>query len=96
MVPVEPAMRKPTFKMIAMIQILVVIGGFTSWWLYRTAAYLRTPIGPHEEYYAHHWGYQGMVGALYLVGLLALTGFVIVLERWVYGLFASNGKSRAH
>jgi hypothetical protein len=32
-----------------------------------------------------------MVGALYLIGLLALTTFVIILERWIYGLFYDEG-----
>ena len=37
-----------------------------------------------------------MVGTLYLVGLLALTSFVIILERWISGLFVTDDKSRAH
>jgi hypothetical protein len=84
-------MKKPTFKMMAALQVLVVVGAFTSWWLFRTFAYLRTPIRPHGEYYAHNWGFQGMVGFLYLIGLLALTTLVIILERWIYGLFCDDG-----
>jgi len=84
-------MRKLTFKMIAAIQILIVAGVFASWWLYRSAVYLKTPIGPHDEYYAHNWGFQSM--ALYLLGLLAFTCFVIVLERWFYGLFDPQDKA---
>jgi hypothetical protein len=84
-------MKKPTFKMIAALQVLVVISVFTSWWLFRTSVYLKTPIGPYGEYYAHNWGFQGMVGALYLIGLLVLTTFVIILERWIYGFFYDEG-----
>jgi hypothetical protein len=83
-------MKKPTFKMMAAIQVLGVVGAFTSWWIFRTSAYLRTPIGPYGEYYAHNWGFQGLVGVLYLVGLLAMTTFVIVLERWICSLFSSR------
>jgi hypothetical protein len=83
-------MKTPTFKMIAGIQLLLVISASTCWWLYRTSAYLRTPIGPYGEYYAHNWGFQGLVGALYLCGLLAITAFVIILERWICSLFTSR------
>lgn len=84
-------MKRLTFKTMAVLQVFVVVGTFTAWWIFRTSAYLRNPIGPYGEYYAHNWGFQGAVGALYLVGLLAFTSFVIILERWVYGFFGDEG-----
>ena len=79
-------MRKLTFQSIAVFQFLAVVVVFASWWLYRTSIYLRASIGPHDEYYPHNWGFQGVVGILYLVGLLIPTAFVIMLERWIYDL----------
>jgi hypothetical protein len=37
--------------------------------------------------YAHNWGFQCMVGAIYLVRLLAITAFVLAIERLIYGFF---------
>jgi hypothetical protein len=79
-------MRNLRFKSIAVLQLLLVVVAFVSWWIYKTEIYLHTPIGPHDEYYPHNWGFQSVVGGLYLVGLLALTAFVIILERWICDL----------
>jgi len=79
-------MKNLRFKWIAILQLLAVTVSFLSWWIYRTEIYLRTPIGPHDEYYPHNWGFQSVVGALYPVGLLTLAAFVIILERWIYDL----------
>ena len=79
-------MKKLRFKSVAVLQLLAVIVTFLSWWIYRTEMYLHAPIGPHDEYYPHNWGFQSVVGALYLVGLLTLTAFVIILVRWIYDL----------
>lgn len=79
-------MKKLGFKSVAIPQLLAVLITFLSWWIYRTEIYLRTPIAPHDEYYPHNWGFQSVVGSLYLAGLLALTAFVIILERWIYDL----------
>lgn len=73
--------------MFAVIQVLVVSGVFISWWLVRTASYVNAPLGPQDEYYPHHWGFQLIVGALYYVPLLGLTAWVIILERWLLDLF---------
>jgi hypothetical protein len=78
------------FKAIAVIQVLAVSGAFIAWWLYRTAAYLNSPIGPYDEYYPHNWGFQLIVGALYCVALLALTAVVIMLERWLLDLISTT------
>lgn len=85
-----------TFRGLAVIQVLLVCGTFTLWWLIRTAAYVETPIGPNDEYYPHNWGFQLAVGTLYCVGLLALTTGIISVERWLFGLFSrSAGSDRA-
>ena len=88
------ARKAPTFEMMAVIQFVLVIGAFTAWWLIRTRAFLRAPIGPYGEYYVHNWSFQGMVGILYLVGLLAFTTFLIILERWIFGLFFDDERRR--
>ena len=80
-------MKKLTFKTMAVFQTLVVVGVFAAWWAFRTTEYLGTPIRPSEEVYAHNWGFQCMVGAIYLVGLLAISAFVLSIERWIYGFF---------
>jgi len=80
-------MKKLTFKTIAVFQTLVVVGVFAAWWAFRTTEYLGTPIRPSEEVYAHNWGFQCMVGAIYLVGLLAITAFVLAVESLIYGFF---------
>jgi hypothetical protein len=73
----------------------MVCGGFTLWWLIRTAAYINTPIGPYHEYYPHNWGFQPIVGALYCGALLAVTAGVIAIERWLLGLFGAPESDRA-
>lgn len=85
--------RRFNFKAIAVVQVIAVSGVFISWWLIRTASYLRAPIGPHDEYYPHNWGFQLIVGAVYYVPLLALTAGVIVLERWLLDLIYKSKES---
>jgi hypothetical protein len=79
--------KRIKFRVIAVIQVLAVSGVFISWWLIRTASYVKAPLGPYDEYYPHNWGFQLLVGALYYAPLLALTAGVIVLERWLLDLF---------
>jgi hypothetical protein len=79
------------FKAIAVIQVLAVSGSFISWWLIRTASYVKAPLGPYDEYYPHNWGFQLIVGVLYYVPLLALTAGLLILERWLLDL-SSNAK----
>jgi hypothetical protein len=83
------------FKVLAVIQVLAVSGVFISWWLIRTAAYVKAPLGPHDEYYPHNWGFQLIVGALYYVPLLALTAGIIILERWLLDLFLKAKESES-
>jgi hypothetical protein len=83
------------FKAVAVIQVLAVSGLFISWWLIRTASYVKAPLGPHDEYYPHNWGFQLIVGALYYVPLLALTAGVIILERWLLDLFFKAKESES-
>jgi hypothetical protein len=79
--------KRIKFKAIAVIQILAVSGVFISWWLIRTASYVKAPLGLRAEYYPHNWGFQLIVGALYYVPLLALTAGLIILECWLLDLF---------
>ena len=89
-------MRKSgKFKMIAVIQVLAVSALFIFWWLIRTASYVKAPLGPHNEYYAHNWAFQLIVGAVYYVPLLALTVGVIILERWLLDLFYKANESES-
>jgi hypothetical protein len=80
--------RRLNFKTIAVIQVLAVSGVFISWWIIRTVSYVKAPLGPHDEYYPHNWGFQLIVGALYYVPLLTLTAGVIILERWLLDVFS--------
>jgi hypothetical protein len=67
----------------------MLVGGiFILWWLIRAAAYIKTPIRLHDEIYAHNWGFQLIVGSLYLVALVAFTAFVIAVERWLLDLLS--------
>lgn len=87
--------KRVKFKVIAVIQILAVSGVFISWWLIRTASYVKAPLGPHDEYYPHNWGFQLIVGTLYFVALLALTAWVIILERWLLDFFCKAKESES-
>jgi hypothetical protein len=69
-----------SFKTIAVAQWVLGAAAFTLWWFFKDSRYLARPVGPAEEYYAHHWGFQLGVLGLYLVALLAVISVVIVLE----------------
>ena len=73
----------PSFKVIGIVQAVIAIGGFVWWWLYRTSSYLSKPIGMHDEYYPHNWGFQLIVGGIYLVGWSAAVASLIILEYFI-------------
>jgi hypothetical protein len=83
--------RWRTFRALALIQTAIVMTTFIVWWVARTAAYIKAPIGPYDEYYPHNWGFQMTVGGIYCVPVLAITAGVIILERWMLDIF-SRGK----
>jgi hypothetical protein len=78
-------MATPSFKVVASIQAAVLFAAFFAWWAANASAYLATP--QDGDLYAHHWGFQAMVGAVYLLGFSVAVATLLILERCILLMF---------
>jgi len=63
----------------------MLFAGFFIWWALNASAYLANP--QDGDLYAHHWGFQVMVGAVYLLGFCVAVATLLILERCILLLF---------
>jgi hypothetical protein len=78
-------MATPSFKVVASIQAAVLFAAFFIWWAVNASAYLANP---HDgDLYAHHWGFQVMVGAVYLLGFSVAVATLLILEQSILLMF---------
>jgi len=72
-------MWRPTFRKIALGQALLAVACAAAWFFIKTRAWLEIPPPPHADLYAHAWGFQLIVFAMFwlpavLVGAALLLG----------------------
>ena len=81
-------MARPSFRKLAVVQVLLAVAGAATWFFVKTRAWLEIPPPPHADLYAHEWGFQLIVFALFwlpavLIGVAVLLG-VEYLLLWAY------------
>jgi hypothetical protein len=80
------------FPIAALIQGVAVCAGFAWWFYQRTEAYLAGPPGP--DLYAHTWGFQLIVGALFFLGVAAALGILTLCEAFLVVALARQRRAR--
>ena len=83
-------MATPSFKVVASAQAVVLFAGFFVWWAVNASAYLANP--RDGDLYAHHWGFQVMVGAVYLLGFSVAVATLLILEQCILLLFQQRAR----
>jgi Na+/pantothenate symporter len=70
----------PKFWVLALAQIVLVVGAAFVWFYFRTTAYLAGP--PDPDNYAWNWGFQLIVFAVFwLPAILLFIGILLAIER---------------
>ena len=82
-------------KVAVISQYAILVVGFILWFYIRTSAFMRGPVP--NEYYTHSWGFQMLVGSLYLAGALVLLTFIVCVEVGLIDLYrAVKARARRH
>jgi hypothetical protein len=79
-----PSKMRP-FKVAVICQYAILIVGFTLWFFIRTSAFMAGPVP--NDYYTRSWGFQSLVGLLYLAGALVMLTFVVCVEVGLIDLY---------
>jgi len=86
------------FRVAVVVQYAVLIAVFTSWFYTRTRTFMAGPVP--GDYYTHSWGFQLVVGLLYLAGALAFLTFLVCVEVGLIDLYrvvrSRISRHRAH